>query len=98
MLLKLYTSLGAAVSVAAPTAAAASESRTGIKVNDRGYGVVNFERIGPNVAIALSPALRDVPGLGASSVPLSAPIGDPGLPLPTDAPPALAFFFCRPGP
>jgi hypothetical protein len=98
MLLKLYRSLGVTVSVAAPTAAAASESRTGIKVNDRGYGVVNFERIGPNVAIELSQALRDVRGLGASSVQLSAPIGDPGLPLLTEAARGLGFFFCGLGP
>jgi len=98
MLLKIYASLGVPVSVAAPAAMAGSESRTGIKVNDRGYGVINFERIGSDVAIELSQALRDVRGLGARSVQLSAPVGDPGLTLLTDAARGLGFFFCGLGP
>jgi len=98
MLLKLYSSLGAPVSLAAPSTVAAAESRTGIKVNDRGYGMVHFERIGPNAAIELAQALRDVRALGASSVQLSAPIGDPGLPALTDAARDLGFFFCGLGP
>jgi len=98
MLLKIYASLGVTVSVAAPAAAAAPESRTGIKVNDRGYGVISFERIGPNAAIELAQALRDVRALGASSVQLSAPVGDAGLPLLTDAARGLGFFFCGLGP
>jgi hypothetical protein len=97
-LLKIYASLGVTVSVAAPATAAASESRTSIKVNDRGYGVIHFERIGPGVTIELSQALRDVRGLGASSVQLSAPVGDPGLPLLTDTARSLGFFFCGLGP
>lgn len=98
ILLKIYASLGAAVSVAAPAAVTASESRTDIKVNDRGYGAINFERIGPAVAIELSQALRDLRGLGASSVQLSGLVGDPGLPLLTDAARSLGFFFCGLGP
>ena len=98
MLLKIYASLGVTVSVAAPAGAAAPESRTGIKVNDRGYGVIHFERIGPQAAIELGQALRDVRALGASSVQLSAPVGDPGLPLLTDAARGLGFFFCGLGP
>jgi hypothetical protein len=97
-LLKIYASLGVTVSAAAPAAMSASESRSSIKVNDRGYGVIHFERIGPGVAIELSQALRDVRGLGASSVQLSGPIGDPGLPLLTDAARSLGFFFCGLGP
>ena len=98
MLLKIYASLGVSVSVAAPAAAAAGPSRTSIKVNDRGYGLIHFERIGPNAAIELGQALRDVRALGASSVQLSAPVGDPGLPLMTDAARGLGFFFCGLGP
>ena len=98
MLLKIYASLGVTVSVAAPAAAAAPASRTGIKVNDRGYGAIHFERIGPNAAIELGQALRDVRALGASSVQLSALVGDPGLPLLTDAARGLGFFFCGLGP
>jgi hypothetical protein len=59
MLLKIYANLGVTVSVAGPSAVVAKESRTGIKVNDRGYGVINFEQIGPNAAIELSQALHD---------------------------------------
>ena len=76
----------------------AADSRTGMKVNDRGYGTIQFERIGPNAAIELTQALRDVRALGARSVQLSAPVGDPGLPLLTDAARGLGFFFCGLGP
>ena len=79
------------VTEAMPAAAAAAGSRTGIKVNDRGYGAISFERIGPNASIELAQALRDVRAIGASSVQLSAPVGDPGLPLLTDAAPRSAF-------
>jgi RimJ/RimL family protein N-acetyltransferase len=98
ILLKIYAGLGVAASVAAPSAVVACESRTGIKVNDRGYGMIHFERIGPNVAIELSQALRDVQGLGANSMQLSGPLGDPGLLLLTDAARSLGFFFCGLGP
>jgi len=67
-------------------------------VNDRGYGLITFARVGPNAAIELAQALRDVRALGADSVQLSAPIADPGLPLLTDAARALGFFFCGLGP
>ena len=97
MLLKIYASLGVTASDAAP-AATAADSRTSIKVNDRGYGLITSTRIGPNAAIELAQALRDVRALGASSVQLSAPIADPGLPLLTDAARALGFFFCGLGP
>jgi len=98
MLLKIYASLGVTVSVAAAAGADAPESRTSIKVNDRGYGVIHFEQIGPQAAVELGQALRDVRGLGASSVQLSALVGDPGLPLLTDAARGLGFFFCGLGP
>ena len=98
MLLKIYASLGVSVSVADPANAAVGPSQTSIKVNDRGYGLIHFERIGSNAAIELGQALRDVRALGASSVQLSAPVGDPGLPLMTDAARGLGFFFCGLGP
>ena len=98
ILLKLYASLGVSVSVAPPAAPPAADSRTGIKVNDRGYGLISFQRIGPNAAIELAQALRDARALGASSVQLSAPIGDPGLASLTDAARDLGFFFCGLGP
>jgi hypothetical protein len=98
IVLKIYSSLGVTVSVAEPAAAVAPDSLTGIKVNDRGYGVIHFDRIGANVAIELHQALRDVRALGAVSVQLSAPIADPGLPTLTDAARGLGFFFCGLGP
>ena len=76
----------------------ASDSRTSIKVNGRGYGVFTFARVGPNAAFELAQALRDVRALGADFVQLSALIADPGLPLLTDAARALGFFFCGLGP
>ena len=42
--------------------------------------------------------MRDVRALGARSVQLSAPVGDPGLPLLTEAARGLGFFFCGLGP
>ena len=98
MLLKIYRSLGVTVTVAGASGAAFDESRTGIRVNDRGYGVIQFERIGPNSAIELAQALRDVRALGARSVQLSAPVSDPSLALLTDAARSLGFFFCGLGP
>jgi hypothetical protein len=83
MLLKLYASLDVAVAPGA-SAAAAADSRTSIKVNDRGYGLISFQRIGPNAAIELAQALRDVRALG--------------LPALTDAARTLGFFFCGLGP
>jgi hypothetical protein len=97
MLLKLYASLDVAVAPG-ESAAAAADSRTSIKVNDRGYGLISFQRIGPNAAIELAQALRDVRALGACSVQLSAPVADPGLPSLTDAARTLGFFFCGLGP
>ena len=96
-LLKLYASLDVAVTPGG-SAAAAADSRTSIKVNDRGYGLISFQRIGPNAAIELAQALRDVRALGACSVQLSAPVADPGLPSLTDAARTLGFFFCGLGP
>jgi hypothetical protein len=94
VLLGIYACLGVTVSAAAPSAACAPRSRTGIKVNDRGYGMIHFDRIGANAAIELGQALRDVRALGASAVQLSAPLDDPGIALLTDAARGLGFFFC----
>ncbi|HEX7205522.1 MAG TPA: hypothetical protein VF237_10210 [Xanthobacteraceae bacterium] len=90
-LLKLYASLDVAVAPGA-SAAAAADSRTSIKVNDRGYGLISFQRIGPNAAIELAQALRDVRALGARSVQLSAPVADtPAFPR-SPMPPARSAF------
>jgi hypothetical protein len=75
-----------------------AESRTTLKVNDRGYGVIRFERIGSNCPIELAQALRDVRSLGARSVQLSARLDDPGLSRLIAAARALGFFFCGLGP
>lgn len=98
IVLKIYTLLGVTASVASPGIAASKESRTGVTVNNRGYGVIHFEQIGLEAAIELKQAMSDVRALGASSVQLSALVGDPGLPLLTDAARDLGFFFCGLGP
>jgi hypothetical protein len=98
VLLNIYDSLSVPVTVASPSGASFPDSHTGIKVNDRGYGVIHFERIGSACAIELAQALRDVRALGARSVQLSALITDPGLALLTDAARGLGFFFCGLGP
>src|SRR6185436_13268802 len=95
---KLYASLGATVAEAAEPGSAPQQSRTSIRVNGRGYGVIAFEQIGVNAAIELDQALRDVRALGACSVQLSATLDDPGAPLLTDAARDLGFFFCGLGP
>ncbi len=98
MLLNIYKSLDVPVTVVEASGAAAPDTRTAIKVNDRGYGMIQFERIGPNCPIELEQALRDVRALGARSVQLSAPIADPGLAALTEAARGLGFFFCGVGP
>ncbi len=98
ILLKIYASLGAPVTVAATSGVASGDSRIGTKVNDRGYGVIEFDRIGPDFAAGLEQSLRDVRASGARSVQLSAPIGDPGLPLLSDAARNMGFFFSGLGP
>ena len=98
IVLRIYTMLGVTASVASPGIAASKESRTGVTVNNRGYGVIHFEQIGLEAAIELKQAMSDVRALGASSVQLSALVGDPGLPLLTEAARDLGFFFCGLGP
>ncbi|MFZ5690165.1 MAG: hypothetical protein ACOY5F_02800 [Pseudomonadota bacterium] len=98
VLFEIYQSLGVTVMLAAASGAVSPDSHTAIKLNDRGYGVIQFERIGPNAAIELEQALRDVRALGARSIQLAAPIEDPGLPALTVAARGLGFFFCGLGP
>jgi N-acetylglutamate synthase-like GNAT family acetyltransferase len=95
---KLYERLGVSVPEPAMAGSAAQQSRTSIKVNGRGYGMIAFEQIGSSAAIELAQALRDAQALGACSVQLSACLEDPGLPLLTDAARDLGFFFCGLGP
>jgi hypothetical protein len=98
LLLKIYESLDVTVTAAATSDLAFANSRIGTKVNERGYGAIRFEEIGPDFAVELSKALRDVLASGARSVQLSAPVGDPGLPHLSDAARGLGFFFCGLGP
>jgi len=95
---KIYASLGVVVSTPAVAGTTTLESRTGIKLNGRGYGVISFERIGRSAPVELAQALRDVRALGATVVQLSARVDDPGLPLLVDAARTLGFFFCGLGP
>lgn len=95
---KLYDRLGVQTELAPTAQAAGAESRTALKVNDRGYGVIRFESIGSNSGVELAQALRDVGSLGAKSVQLSARLSDPGLPRLVDGARDLGFFFCGLGP
>jgi hypothetical protein len=85
------------VQPARPEAAPATSS-TRIGVNNRGYGVIRFERAGNHCEIELAQALADVRSLGARSVQLSSRVADPGLPQLIEAARRLGFFFCGLGP
>ena len=98
IVLALYQQLGVATELAPASTPAAAESRTALRVNDRGYGVIRFERAGANCAVELAQALRDLRSLGARSVQLSARLSDPGLPGLITAARGLGFFFCGLGP
>jgi hypothetical protein len=98
VLLELYAAIGAPVALAGRSSELSTDSRTAVKVNGRGYAVVTFDRIGSNAPVELRQAFRDVRALGASTVQLSGPIGDPGLPELSEAARDLGFFFCGLGP
>jgi hypothetical protein len=94
----IYASLGVKVEISAMAEPATAESLTALKINDRGYGVIRFERIGSNCPIELEQALRDIRSLGARSVQLSARLDNPGLSRLIAAARRLGFFFCGLGP
>ncbi len=98
VLLDLYAAIGAPVAIASPSSNLPAESRTAVKVNGRGYALVKFDQIGSNAPVELRQAFRDVRAMGASTVQLSGPIGDPGLPGLSEAARDLGFFFCGLGP
>ncbi|WP_036280781.1 hypothetical protein [Methylocystis sp. ATCC 49242] len=97
-ILKIYESLGVSATIAEPAAPMRAESRASVKADGRGYGEIHFQSIGENAAIELKQALNDVVGLGASAIRLSAPVGDPGLPILTAAARKNGFFFSGLGP
>lgn len=94
----IYDALGVKAELAPRAGTPAGDSRTALKVNDRGYGVIRFERIGGNCGAELAQALRDTRSLGARSLQLQAPVSDPGLPDLIEAARRLGFFFCGLGP
>jgi acetyltransferase (GNAT) family protein len=98
VLLDLYAAIGAPVAIAGPSSKLPAESRTAVKVNGRGYAVVAFDQIGSKAPVELGQAFRDVRALGASTVQLSGPVGDPGLPGLVEAARGFGFFFCGLGP
>ncbi len=98
LLLKIYQRLGIEVAATHDTNPAAPDSATQIRVNDRGYGVIRFTRIGASCGVELAQALRDVHSLGARSVQLSATVSAPGLTQLIAAARGLGFFFCGLGP
>src|SRR5262249_60600569 len=77
MLVKIYANLGVAVSVAEPSAVVAKESRTGIKVNDRGYGVINFVVTSPYVAMKIDLPCALLRAVDASGVVPAPPVHHP---------------------
>jgi hypothetical protein len=93
VLLELYARLGVTISVAAPAAAVAADSRTGIKLNERGYGAIHFECIGPEAPWAPArcssrhpwaiPASRSWPTPPATSASSSAASVRPSRTVPT---------------
>ncbi|MBI1981671.1 MAG: hypothetical protein HYS63_09010 [Methylocystis sp.] len=94
MISAIYGRLGVGVSRREGATPTETRSMTGIAVNDGGYGRIRFETIGSNAAIELAQTISDVDSLGARAVQLSAPIGDPGLPLLVERARTLGFFFC----
>src|SRR4029453_9917479 len=50
LLLQIYASLDVTATLSAASGVAFAESRVGMKVNERGYGAIQFEQIGPNFA------------------------------------------------
>jgi GNAT superfamily N-acetyltransferase len=98
ILSELYAWLGVSISFDGGVSKGADGSKSAIKVNGRGYGVIAFEAIGPSAAIELHQAFRDVRALGASSIQLSARIDDPRLSELGAAAQSLGFFFCGLGP
>jgi hypothetical protein len=98
VMLGIYESLGVRATARPRALPAATDSRTRLSVDRRAYGKIHFEQIGANAGIELRQAFRDVFGLGARAVLLSAPVDDPGLPLFADEARKLGFFFCGVGP
>ena len=98
VLRNIYESLAVPVTEFTAAGSPAQQSRTSIRVNGRGYGVIAFEQIGSQAPAELGQALRDARSLGVRSVQLSAPLDDPGLALLTGAARDLGFFFCGMGP
>ena len=98
ILSELYAWLGVSISFDGGVSKGADDSKSAIKVNGRGYGVIAFEAIGPSAAIELHQAFRDARALGASSIQLSARIDDPRLSELNAAAQSLGFFFCGLGP
>jgi hypothetical protein len=98
VMLDIYDSLGVKATARPRASPTVTDSRTRLSVNRRSYGKIHFEQIGANAGIELRQAFRDVFGLGARAVLLSAPVDDPGLPLLADEARNLGFFFCGVGP
>ncbi len=98
IMLQIYARLGVKVATCARLSPAVAESKTGISIDHRAYGKIHFAQIGANVGIELRQAVRDVLGLGARAVQLSALVSDPGLPLLAEEARSQGFFFCGVGP
>lgn len=93
ILRKIYQSLGAEVSFSASEIELTGPSRVDIKMEKSGVGDIRFIKIGVGVAIELRQMCHDLLDFGVKTLRLSAPLGDPGVPVLVDAACTCGFFF-----
>lgn len=93
ILRKIYQALGADLSFATPATELTGQSGVAIKMEKSGVGDIRFTKIGAGVAVELRQICSDLLDFGVKSLRLSAPLGDPGVPVLVDAARACGFFF-----
>lgn len=95
----IYASLGAPMRLSdAVGAPPPPRSTIDIRMDRGGTASIRVESIGATIAAELGQAFRDLLGLGAEHVQLSAPMQDARLPVLSDAARSLGFYFCGIGP
>lgn len=77
---------------------AAPESVIQVKMEGLGAATIRIDAIGARIDTELKQAFRDIIGLGAEYVRLSAPLRDPGVARLAETARALGFYFCGVGP
>jgi hypothetical protein len=93
ILRKIYQALGADLSFAAPATELTGQSGVAINREKSGVGDIRFTKIGVGVAVELRQIFSDLLDFDVKSLRLSAPLGDPGVPVLVDAARACGFFF-----